>query len=105
MPHWPFGSWVHLFVCEPSSACQRTAPLRAENAVTVPAAVAVMYSPPLGSVMKSGCAVTTASSGFDQASTSFGAVRAVTLLRVATPFRSVELPHVGQSPRGAAAIA
>ena len=97
------GSCVQREVCEPSSACQRTAPFFAAKAVTVPAAVAVMYSPPLGSAMKSGWAVTTRVERPDQASASFGAVAAWMVLRVATPFRRFEFPQVDQSPRGAAA--
>ena len=105
MPNWSFGSWEHFVFCVPRSACQRLPPFLAANAVTVPAAVAVMYSPPRLSAMKSGCAVTAASSGRDHASVSFGAVAAVIFESVATPSRVVELPHVDQSPRGGAACA
>ena len=84
---------------------QRRPPFFAANADRVPAAVAVMYSPPRESLMNSGCAVTTASSGRDHASLSVLALAASTLLRVAMPLRVGELPHVGQSPRGGLACA
>ncbi len=84
--------------CGPRAALQRMPPFFAANADRVPAAVAVMYSPPRESAMNSGCAVTTASSGRDHASLSFLALAASILLSVAMPLRVGELPHVDQSP-------
>ena len=105
MPKSPFGSCAQCVVWAPSASRQRRPPFFAANADSVPAAVAVMYSPPRESAMKSGWAFTTASSGRDHASVRLFALTAVTVLCVAMPLRAVEFPQVDQSARGALACA